>query len=273
LSREVVYVDYGYAPFAGDTLAHMRSLFTWGVTGIIVPAIISVAGVVVGVTLDSQAGPALLVIGALWICATIVLDNSIKSKLFGCVVIGAATMVFVGWIESVIRDKELKEREGALVSGNLPSPLSTCPIPGDALAIYMGSSASWTKTFPHVVFQSRGNELLTLNRDANGGLLISAKIFDDRTDLVAKLENNHFIATNAASHFERPDRSALVVYDHLDKPVLDIHFLNDHAVQISSATLRAPGGQTVSIQKGTMIIGNQFINRACFGGVGADFVF
>jgi hypothetical protein len=65
-------------------------------------------------------------------------------------------------------------------------------------------------------------DILILNRDSSGRVSVTAKVFDDRSDLVAELENNKFLSTNRASHFKRLNESSFVVYDHLDIPVLGV---------------------------------------------------
>jgi hypothetical protein len=170
--------------------------------------------------------------------------------------------------------RELLTKEGSLIPANLPMPLSNCPVPQDALAIYIGSNVAWATSFPHTVFRSNGYDLLSLDRDMAGGIVVTAKIFDDRQNLVAEITKNRFLASNYASHFERPDRSALIVYDHLDVPALKVQFMNDRAIEIPMAQIRAPGGRVLSVRPDLMTIGGgPIIAHSCFGNGGASVVF
>ena len=247
----------------------LRSLFTWSVAGIVVPALLGAGGAVIGVTLESQLGPWLVGAAGLWMSITILLDHGIRRKLVGVVLSSITTLLAIAWIESVITDKQLKETEGSLIAANLPMPLSDCPVPQDALAIYIGSNVAWATSFPHTVFRSNGYDLLVLDRDLAGGIVVTAKIFDDRQNLVAEIVKNHFLASNYASHFGRPDRSSLIVYDHLDVPALEIQFLNDRAISIPLAQIRAPGGRALRVTTDSVFIGRSILSHVCAGNGGS----
>jgi hypothetical protein len=116
--------------------------------------------------------------------------------------------------------KELKEQAAPLIAATLPSPVSSnCPIPRDAVALYLGNTVSVVTEFPHVIFRVHGEDVLALDPDASG-LLISFTTFDDGCNVVGRLNRTVFTAINSASHVERPSASNLAVFDDRDTKVL-----------------------------------------------------
>jgi hypothetical protein len=167
-----------------------------------------------------------------------------------------------------INAKLLIEPTGYLVSAGLPSPLTTCPIPLDALVIYAGGNVSSTRTFPHTVFRVSGSDLVTIDKDKDGHLLVSAKIFDDRDNLIAKLEGNQYVSTSYASHFKRPDRSTLLIYDHEDRIALEVKLINDSAVRFTGR-LHAPGNKLrapLIVTDKSITVMRTILSGECFGG-------
>jgi hypothetical protein len=127
--------------------------------------------------------------------------------------------------------EKVTEREGALVPSNLPNPVCGCPIPNGQTAVYFAGGAVWNMKFPYTVLRLEEENIISLDKDKRGGLLVSAKVFDDRGDLIAKIEKNKFIATYTASHFKKT-KSELIVYDHKDKIGLLVRFTNRYSVEI-----------------------------------------
>lgn len=172
-------------------------------------------------------------------------------------------------------ERELSQNQGALIPANLPSPLSKCPIPYDALAIYFGGSVSWARRFPHTVFRGGSIDLVTIDKTGDG-ITITAKIFDDRSNLIAELKQNNFISTNYASHFKRDNLSTLIVYDHRGDVALDVTYLNERAITIKGI-LRIPDNPTTAVVSDKDILlmpGSNILGGQCGGEIGgADFHF
>jgi hypothetical protein len=233
----------------------------------------SVALAVAGVMVDSS-----LVVYAGLVLAGVFGFVSIKNHkgigegkrllLFATVLIITPYLIWVRYSNDLA--KELKEKEGLLIPAWEPNPLSKCPVPEDATALYFGTSVAWTKNFPHVVFRVRGQDVFVINRDS-GGARVTFKVFDERGDLVAKVEDNKFIATNAASHMERPDRSTLRVFDHADVLALQVRFINPKTIYITGV-LRYPGIEPIVIERDYVELKKkQRFFGSCFGGAGIDF--
>lgn len=130
---------------------------------------------------------------------------------------------------------KLAEKEGVLSPGTAPDPTNPCAqyanIPPDATILYYGGSAAVTRGFPLSVITFNGHSLVSLYKAGNS-LEISADLFDERGELVAKIEKNHFIATYAASHIEKSN-DTLTVYGRHDNMVLKVEFLNKHSIRVS----------------------------------------
>jgi hypothetical protein len=167
---------------------------------------------------------------------------------------------------------ELKQRSAPLVAATLPPPVSSnCPVPKGAVAFYLGNITSVVTEFPHVVFRVRGDDVFVINRDSSG-LLVTFAAFDGGGNLVARLENNRFIARNPASRVERPSTSNLVVFDDQETEVLDVQFLNPQAVRITGI-LRYPHVDPIVISEKYLGTSGSISPPACRTGTGADFSF
>ena len=67
---------------------------------------------------------------------------------------------------------------------------------------------------------------------------ITFLIFDDHGDIIAHADrNNYWIRSD--TRVEKPDRGRLLVYDHKDRLILEVEFLNRNAIRVSGV-LRHP---------------------------------
>lgn len=106
-------------------------------------------------------------------------------------------------------------------------------------------------------------DLLSINKTPDG-LAVSAKIFSADEKIVAELEDNEFhINPNNYFKIKRPDSSTLVVYDQKADIVLNVRFLNPHAIRVSGV-FRAPQRKPIIINNDEVIplFGKSTI---CFG--------
>src|SRR5713101_202762 len=113
-----------------------------------------------------------------------------KHRIAVCSLVFVVAVGLVVYLYRVNLARELKEQTAPLISATLPSPVSSnCPIPKGAVALYLGNTVSVVTEFPHVVFRVGQEDVLVLDRDASG-LLISFAVFDDRGNVMARLERN-----------------------------------------------------------------------------------
>lgn len=189
-----------------------------------------------------------------------------------CALATAIDVALLTYLYKVNLAIERKQRSAPLVAAALPPPVSSnCPIPKGALALYLGNITSVVTAFPHVIFRVRGDDVLVVNRDSTG-LFITFTVFDDRGNLVARLENNTFIASHPAARTERPSRSNLLVFDGQDTKVLDVQFLNPQAVRITG-TLRYPRVDPIVISEKYLGTAGSISPPACRTETSADFSF
>jgi hypothetical protein len=163
---------------------------------------------------------------------------------------------------------KVKEREGALIPANLPSPVVWCNVPPKTLAVYFAGGAAWGMQFPYAVIRSRHlGDIITLDKDQHGGFLVSVKVFDDRGDLVVNIEKNQFIATYAASHLYKTDNN-LVIYDRKGTIVLSVHFMNQYAFKIAGKFYTSSGSYIDSDDKRMILMpsNNTFSGNCASGG-------
>jgi hypothetical protein len=78
---------------------------------------------------------------------------------------------------------KVKEKEGELVPANLPSPYTHCDIPPGVLSLYFAGTVFSDMHYPFSVLRVADRDIISIDKDQNGGFLVSAKIFDDRSDI------------------------------------------------------------------------------------------
>lgn len=145
--------------------------------------------------------------------------------------------------------EKAKEREGILTPSDLPNPITKCRIPSDSLAIYLGDTVGDVTAVPYTVLRVHGEDVITLNKSGSG-FVFSGDIYDDRRDLILRMENNQFRVTNAAAYIDKT-KSRLTVYDHKGELALSIRILNPNAIRIIGA-FYAKDGTKLSIGDKTL---------------------
>jgi hypothetical protein len=128
---------------------------------------------------------------------------------------------------SVKEIHEQQEMSGVLLPGNEPTPSSSCrKVPSDVMMLFLGNSVVFNKGFPHAVLTVHGQTVLSM-RKLDKGITVSAKVFSADGRIIAEIKDNEFfINPNNIFRREFPDKSTLVVYDHLGghpKPANDGH--------------------------------------------------
>ena len=181
-----------------------------------------------------------------------------------------ADLATVFYLYRVNAARELREQAAPLVAAAQAQPVSSnCPIPKNAVGLYLGNRVSVITEFPHVVFTAHGNVVLRIDRAASD-LLISFRVFNDRGILVARLDRNTFATENSASHVERPDASHLIVFDDRGTQVLDVQFLNPQAIKMTGI-LRYPGIDPIIVSEKFAGRGGSIMPQSCSTGTEPDF--
>ena len=135
-----------------------------------------------------------------------------------------------------------------LVPDNRPIPhLSsyTPPIPDSAVIVLLGDRvSSYAASFPHVVFFQGDEPMMTLGKE-NGGLWLSAKVFDEHGMIICELVKNRFHLNHNNIFRTEITPHRLVVFDNAATKVLDIDFLNPRGIQIYANYYLRNGGRAI----------------------------
>lgn len=176
---------------------------------------------------------------------------------------------------------------GSLIAGHDPTPTQKCPhydpfhntstmdqkdeIPDDHIALFIGSSVFMEyqdSAFPRTVIRAAGKPNFILERDKDGKLYVSIDIFDSdypNPKIIAVIKRNEFKINNL-NYFDMnlsPDKSRLKVVDQHNVTVLNIHYINKHAISIEGV-LHFPGvEQPLIIEETKMLWRGQQNSRNC----------
>lgn len=119
-----------------------------------------------------------------------------------------------------------------ITSINTAYPISRTP--ESDLKIVLGKSLFWTSTQSQVILMMANEPMIAVARNGSDNSLIVTiiRIFDDRNNIIARLDEDGFwVEPNA--RMKRPDKSTLVVFDHNDHEVLRIRYANRLTVCIT----------------------------------------
>jgi hypothetical protein len=167
----------------------------------------------------------------------------IPIALLGALAIGTSEYFEYQW--------ELRQNFGELKPARdpMPPPPSACSgedIPKDETRIYGGDSiAIVNPSLSYSLVKIGGEPIIWMNTTPKG-ILVSGNLYTPDGNLV-NLDNNHFETAESLSFKpRRPDRSTLIVLDKWHHTVLDIRFLNEHAIRVKG-TFFKPGYPPVVI--------------------------
>ena len=178
----------------------------------------------------------------------------------------ASTAIFDTAPRTELQIIDLSKYEGELFPASDVDPNTNMTTAfGNALAVELGSGVALASQFPHTIIRMAGDEMLTINRDsATGHIRVTTlQIFDDRKDSIATMDDGHFWV-KFGSKKKRPDKSTLVVYDHLNKEVLRIRFLNPHAISVQGLFRHPKRAETIEITDKFLQIGGISIQKFFF---------
>jgi len=88
---------------------------------------------------------------------------------------------------------------------------------------------------PQVVLMMAGEKMIEIDRDPSTNQLTvsTLKIFDDRNNIIARVDAQDGFWVENSTRRKRPDPSTLVVYDHLDNEVLRMVLLNPTTLSLT----------------------------------------
>lgn len=152
---------------------------------------------------------------------------------------------------------ELQQNFGVLTPAHDPMPpvSESCRFnqpPPSAIRVYAGGSLFWTNS-DHFSLVSVGGRPIIFAGLQKGKMEISGDVYSPDEDVV-HIDGNKF-ETLAGFKPGRPDRHTLIVWDKWHQKVLDIRFLNSHAIRLSGE-FRAPGHAPVIIDDDGIKVGS-----------------
>ena len=155
-----------------------------------------------------------------------------------------------------------------LFPDDLPTPRlpMDVKIPDNALRVILGSNVAWATKMPHTILMISGEPLISIDRKGNSDeLVVSAlKIFDDRKNIIARFSEDGFWVENSTRK-KRPDKSTLVVFDHNDQEVLNMHFINKNTIVVTGIFNHSTINRPVIVTQTSMKIGGSTISQSIMG--------
>ncbi len=149
---------------------------------------------------------------------------------------------------------------------NIPS----CPklsVP-NAVTVALGSNVALIplqKTMRVLTVSSCG--LVTAQND-DGKLSFNADVFDDKNDLIARVEKNefHLVPGKYAYQTRSDDKSVLTVFDRQGKRMLSIRYLNSTTIRLSGAFYCGDGTSVIVEDDGPITLNSRAFSNAKIGG-------
>jgi hypothetical protein len=157
-----------------------------------------------------------------------------------------------------------------LFPGKAQTPPLPMPTPDNALKVFLGwRGIAWTTKMPHTILEMAGDKMIEINRSGDALSVTILRIFDDRSNIIARVDEDGFWVENFTRK-KRPDPSTLVVFDHNDKEALRIVFINQTSLYVTGVfhhpRVVIP---TIVSDEFISINGNRF-SGAAFGGNATD---
>lgn len=184
-----------------------------------------------------------------------------------CAGIAALALACFAFVARRNYEWDLQQNFGVLTPAHDPMPPVPCrfiqPTPS-AIRVYAGGGLFWTNS-DHFSLVSVGGRPIIFAGLQDGKMEISGDVYSPDGDLV-HIDGNKF-ETLAGFKPGRPDRHTLIVWDKWHQKVLDIRFLNPHAIRLSGE-FRAPGHAPVIIDDDDIKVGSLgSFSASCSSGI------
>jgi hypothetical protein len=158
-------------------------------------------------------------------------------KWGGVVVIVVLAITTTAFIRSHEEQMILAQPSGLLEPASDPNPqaCSHLVLPEGVSAVYMGGSRFHASWFPHSPLLRQNNSpVLTIEKNERGNISLTLDIRSRDRKIVARIVKNEFeVNPNNALNRTRPDRSTLIVRDQEGVEVVNLRYLNPHAIRFS----------------------------------------
>jgi hypothetical protein len=142
--------------------------------------------------------------------------------------------------------------------------ISNCSTPLGALRVIVGSNLAWGTHFPMDILLISGRQSLRIDRRQDGSILITQlEVFDDKHNVVVSINGNS-LWVEPSSRRLRPNVGSMVVYDHNNENVLDLHFVNSTLLKMNGI-FRLANGQPIRFTDTSTMIGTNTLSGNCAG--------
>jgi hypothetical protein len=219
----------------GTRLA-IRDLFGTVGMGIAVALLVAIGAVLI--TVDQfRFAEACFVVAGLWFIGWILFlpyyntpfDNRKTASLWAFVLMTIAVVIVLVYFAEDYKTG----RDDILTPGNEAADDRNCKSPnGQAVALYIGPHTFYIGGFPQRIITIANKNILTLSKRDNDIIITTLRMYDENGNIIARIDQNGFwVAPDVRK--KKPDRHSLIVYDRHDDEVLNIKYLNPHAVYIN----------------------------------------
>jgi hypothetical protein len=240
---------------------------------ILLAVVLAVVGLIVENTILFWIGD---VFAGLALAAYVWLDSELKLplRIVLCVIIAIGVFVMGNFIGNRNYLSDLAKNQGVLVPasnddayGGRCAGLAKRP---GALIVNIGGDAAFTDSFPYTILELDGDPVLKIDRVGNKLAITQLKIIDDRADTLATIDAVTGYWVKEGVHWFHPDKSTIVVRDHLENEVLNLRFTNRNSLTVTGI-FRDKNGLFVRIDKrGITTQASAGTWNSCLGGVGLD---
>jgi hypothetical protein len=175
--------------------------------------------------------------------------------------------------------RELSLTHGWLTPANDPDPTkSACEnVPKEALRVYLGTSEMYVNGISGDLITVKlkapaSTYHFSIERDPKGRISVSGDVYGSDQKIIATIDHNNFTLGKGILDAERKDESTLRVIDEYKYEVLNIRYLNSHAVRMTGI-FRYPGlPLPIQIQEAYTSYGDVTYGNTCFLDKGLVFV-
>jgi hypothetical protein len=159
---------------------------------------------------------------------------------------------------------------GWLRPSHEPTPHTKCSNgvqgPKD-LTVFLGNNVISVRgtrpsNIPLPLLRLGGRNVLTLNKDSQGLMAISAEIFNSNDDAIVVVDKNKFTASKEAFIVNSSPHSLRVTVEHLNESVLEMQYLNPHAVRIKGH-FHFNGSDVIYTDDKTLVPGGDISGESC----------
>jgi hypothetical protein len=181
------------------------------------------------------------------------------------VVVVPVLVLSLQWLGNI--EAQLSTR---LYPGNEPTPVLpfAADIPKDALRVVLGTNLAWTTKWPQTILKMAKEKMIEIDKvPGKTELVVSTlKIFDDRNDIIARLDSESGFWVANSVRKKRPNPSTLIVYDRSDIEVLRIVFLNPTTLSVTGIFRHAGIPRPVIVTQDYMDMGRLRGSQSIMGG-------